>query len=316
MNLSSDLISQFAKITNDTDKRPTEETILYGEIVQFGDELCVKFDGSDQMTPAVTTSTIKVGDRVSAVIKNHTAIITGNLSDPAASSDELGKVGITIDQKVGVIFTGLEEGTTIINGACIKTGTIDAQYLNLTGAITFTDLTEEVQTEMNEALDIAGSAVDAANEAYDIAVEARDIAESITLPNYIKNTYIASTEIRSPEITGNNISVYGTFQTIGYDDVNLVTSGYMGAARGMDASGAFTLGVALAHEWNEDDYSISDNYVIVTSGGVRLQAGDNNFVVTKSGIYINVENGAGYYNGVEIGSGSAGDDVTVTPVWG
>lgn len=325
MNLSSDLVSQFAKITNDNTQRSTEETILYGEIVQFGDELCVKFDGSDQMTPAVTTSAIKVGDRVSAVIKNHTAIITGNLSDPAVGNE---KVRIDIDQQVGVIFTGLEEGTTIINGACIKTGTIDAQYLNLTGAIQFVDLAQEVVDELNDAELIAEEAMVAADEAYDIAVEARDIAESISLPNYIKSTYIASTEIRSPEITGNNISVYGTFQTKGHDGVSMITTGYMGAVKGLDAAGNITLGVALSNDWNADDYSISDKYVIVTNGGARMQAGNNSVVVTTSGAELNYSNGAyrirvdssgcRYYDGSswnDIGSGSGGD-VTVTPVWG
>lgn len=323
MNLSSDLVSQFAKITNDNAPRSTEETILYGEIVQFGDELCVKFDGSDQMTPAVTTSTIKVGDRVSAVIKNHTAIITGNLSDPAVGE---GKVSIDIDQKVGVIFTGLEEGTTIINGACIKTGTIDAQYLNLTGAITFVDLSQEVVDELNDAELIAEEAIVAAEEAYDIAVEARTTASSISIPNYIKNTYIASTEIRSPEITGNNISVYGTFQTIGHDGVSMITTGYMGAVKGMDAEGNTTLGVALSNEWNSSDYTVGDKYIIVTNGGARMQAGTNSITVTSSSAQMSYssgkyvvrvdKNGCRYYDGTswkDIGSGAGG---TITPVWG
>lgn len=320
MNLSSDLVSQFAKITNDNTQRSTEETILYGEIVQFGDELCVKFDGSDQMTPAVTTSAIKVGDRVSAVIKNHTAIITGNLSDPSVGSD---KVRIDIDQKVGVIFTGLEAGTTIINGACIKTGTIDAQYLNLTGAIKFIDLNAELQTDIEGAIEdaenaIAGvdAALDAAEEAYDEASSARSIARSIANGTYLSGTFIDGKTITSPTIEGNEIKVYGTFQTMGHDGVNMRTTGYMGAAQGLDAAGSITLGVALSNEWSYDDYSVGDNYVIVTNGGVRLQAGGNRIIVTDEGIYLRTDTGGSgkaYYNGTEIGSGAGG---TITPVWG
>ena len=98
-----------------------------------------------------------------------------------------------------VTFTGLEDGTTVINGGCIQTGTIDAQYLNLTGAITFPDLSSDVQGEINNA-------VDTANDAYDLAYGNQ-------LPSYIKSTYIDATRIESPtiyagEFYGNEFNVY------------------------------------------------------------------------------------------------------------
>ena len=90
-----------------------------------------------------------------------------------------------------VTFTGLEDGTTVINGGCIQTGTIDAQYLNLTGAITFPDLSSDVQGDIN-------GAIETANDAYDLAYDNQ-------LPSYIKSTYIDSTRIESPEIYGGEI---------------------------------------------------------------------------------------------------------------
>lgn len=98
-----------------------------------------------------------------------------------------------------VTFTGLEEGTTVINGGCIQTGLINAQYLNLTGSITFSDLSSSVQQDISDALDTA-------NDAY-------ELASGITLPSYIKNTYIDSARIESPtiiagEFYGNEFNVY------------------------------------------------------------------------------------------------------------
>ena len=98
-----------------------------------------------------------------------------------------------------VTFTGLEEGTTVINGGCIQTGLINAQYLNLTGSITFSDLSSSVQQDISDALDTA-------NDAY-------ELASGITLPSYIKNTYIDSVRIESPtiiagEFYGNSFNVY------------------------------------------------------------------------------------------------------------
>ena len=98
-----------------------------------------------------------------------------------------------------VTFTGLEEGTTVINGGCIQTGLINAQYLNLTGSITFSDLSSSVQQDITDALEIA-------KDAY-------ELASGITLPSYIKNTYIDSVRIESPtiiagEFYGNEFNVY------------------------------------------------------------------------------------------------------------
>lgn len=350
MSLSSDLVSQFAKITNDGNERESKEVTLYGEIVQFEDSLCVKFDGSNELTPAVTTSTIKVGDRVSAVIKNHTAIVTGNFSDPSASSDALNGIktttssidlvvrdyGIRIDN-MGVKFTGLIDGTTIIDGACIKTGMIDAERLNLKGAITFADLDEETQTIIENAAPVSQFSVDGINDWHDIMTSSdyfrRDSTDggetwsavyqfrgkdgangsSASVPNYIKRTYIDSVEIQSPTIKGNDISVYGTFQTIGDVGGNIETTGYMGAAKGMTGDGVETYGVALSNSWNAQSYAVGENYVIVTNGGIRLQAGENRLYITDEGLRINIDNGGAYYNGQEIGSGGSS---SVIAVWG
>ena len=310
MALSSDLVSQFAKITNDRGTTKEEDTILYGTVVQYEDSLCVKLDGSNEITPAITTSTIKAGDRVSVTLKKHTAIITGNLSDPSASSS---KVSMTITE-IGVVFKGLNDGTTVINGGCIQTGTIDAQYLNLTGAISFTDLTQEVQDDLTALEDTADEALSTATHADDLADTARDLARSIANGQYLSGTFIDGKSIKSPTIEGNEIKVYGTFQTIGNDSVGMVTTGYMGAAQGMDADGNTTFGVALSHTWNEDDYSVGDNYVIVTNGGVRLQSGDNRIILTPNSIRINTGSSKAYYNDEELGAGGSGG--TVVAVWG
>ena len=61
-----------------------------------------------------------------------------------------------------VTYTGLSSGTTTINGACIKTGTIDADRLNLTGEITFTDFDNSTQNTINNANTNASTALSTA----------------------------------------------------------------------------------------------------------------------------------------------------------
>ena len=52
----------------------------------------------------------------------------------------------------GVVYSSsLADGTTTINGGCIKTGTISADRINMTGAITWSDLSTSVKNTINNA---------------------------------------------------------------------------------------------------------------------------------------------------------------------
>lgn len=91
MAISYDLISQFAKqVTRDTKKTSSESTV-YGTVVvdEHGDKY-VKLDGSDLLTPITNTSAmVNADERVSVLIKNHTATVTGNISSPAARTGDV-----------------------------------------------------------------------------------------------------------------------------------------------------------------------------------------------------------------------------------
>lgn len=85
MDLNSILISEFAKITNDNKETINEGTTVYGTYRVDGNGAYVQIDGSDTRTPVATTSEARNGDRVTVLIKNHRAIITGNLTDPSTT---------------------------------------------------------------------------------------------------------------------------------------------------------------------------------------------------------------------------------------
>ena len=97
MSLSGDLISQFVKITNDK-KEEKKETTVYGTIVEYSGSKYIKLDGSDLLTPVSTTVTTKPNERVTALIKNHEVIVTGNLTSPAARSGDVDDMGDTITE--------------------------------------------------------------------------------------------------------------------------------------------------------------------------------------------------------------------------
>lgn len=85
MDLNSILVSEFAKITNDNKETVNEGATVYGTYRVDGDGAYVQIDGSDTRTPVATTSEARNGDRVTVLIKNHRAIITGNLTDPSTT---------------------------------------------------------------------------------------------------------------------------------------------------------------------------------------------------------------------------------------
>ena len=88
MGLSNNLVSQFAKIVNN-EKKTKKETTLYGTFVIRDGKKYVKLDGSDLLTPVIQTADAKNDERVSVTIKNHTAIVTGNVSSPAARTGDV-----------------------------------------------------------------------------------------------------------------------------------------------------------------------------------------------------------------------------------
>ena len=98
MDLSSELISELVKVTNDENKDDRKEVTVYGTIVEYDNSDYVQLDGSDLLTPVITTADIKPGDRVMVVIKNHTAVVTGNVSSPSASSGVVREIGNQISE--------------------------------------------------------------------------------------------------------------------------------------------------------------------------------------------------------------------------
>lgn len=135
MGLSNDLISQFVKATNDTpDIR--KEAVVYGTTVELNGKMYVKIDGSDLITPVISTMELKKAERVSVLIKDHYAMVTGNISNPGATVDttdgikdelnnisaDIGNFELVLADKVS---TGqLEATVAIINTALMDKATI------------------------------------------------------------------------------------------------------------------------------------------------------------------------------------------------
>ena len=112
---------------------------------------------------SITSTVEDQGGQITQIQQTIDSITLSVSNGSTSSSITLSVDGVvvssqTIQMNGLVTFTGLANGTTTINGSCIKTGLIDAAYLNLTGAITFSDLSTSVQNDIDDALNTAQTA--------------------------------------------------------------------------------------------------------------------------------------------------------------
>lgn len=134
MNLSNDLISQFVKITNDSSESKPSETTVYGTARKEADgSTSVMLDGSDRYTPVPITANVKTGDRVVVHIKNHSAIITGNLTNPAVATGEITDMTDSFDEltdQVSSFETILANkvDTEVFNAEVGRIGSLETNY--------------------------------------------------------------------------------------------------------------------------------------------------------------------------------------------
>lgn len=145
MALSNDLISQFVKVTKD-EKPAKKETTVYATVEQIGalgEPSYVRFDGSSVLTPAILTTNVALNERVMVMVKNHSAIITGNVSSPSARTGEVESVneGVkTITIRFGEFQTEVEdykvETDNVISSVTNSTNVLTQQHNDLKYTVT------------------------------------------------------------------------------------------------------------------------------------------------------------------------------------
>lgn len=116
MPLSENLKDQFAKMVNAGNHKENTDNTVYGTVKVYSDGTkAVVLDGSNIATPFETVTDAEDGDRVTVTIRNHKAVVTGNLSSPAARTDAVK----TNSEKIG-------EFNTVLSNK-VDTDELDAQ---------------------------------------------------------------------------------------------------------------------------------------------------------------------------------------------
>lgn len=179
MALSNDLIMQFVKATRD-DSNAKKESTAYGTIVDKGGIKYVQLDGAETPTPISSTTNVVVGERVTVLIKDHTAIVTGNLSSPSTTSkdlenalDEITELEIAVAYRIttedliatNAIIEDLKAKTadiTNVEAVMAEIETLESMYANLT--FVQAEEVEALTAEIENIRSIFGSFVDISAE--------------------------------------------------------------------------------------------------------------------------------------------------------
>lgn len=173
MILPSNLISDFVKATKDKPAQP-RESVIYGTIQS--DTGYVKLDGSTVLTPIENKAVIaKEGDRVTVTIKDHKAIVTGNIASPAAREKDTLKI-------VDLNAINIEISNVKADIELLKTS-------NVTIENTLESHTESINTLTSENETINGTLTD-------ILTQIQDLKNRVTIleESALNNPIVASTE--------------------------------------------------------------------------------------------------------------------------
>lgn len=156
--------------------------------------------------------------------------ITLSVSNGSTSSSiSLSVGGVTVSSQTiqmnGLVtFTGLANGTTTIDGACIKTGTIEAERLNLTGAITWNDLSNRVQGDIETAQQDASDALSMAN---DVSGTVDDWSYRYGGTTYIDGTKLMTGTVTATKLQGGQVDLLASNENVvGSLDIAYTTTGY------------------------------------------------------------------------------------------
>ena len=188
MALSNDIISQFAKLTNSNKETKTERT-LYGTIVISDGKKYVRLDGSNIDTPISSTANVKQNDRVMVMIKNHAAIVTGNITSPSADQQ-------SVDD--------LNDKTDDMNNQITKFGIIVSYKIS----------TDDI-TALNATFESMKSITGKFTELDAVTAEIETLQAQIASLEYLSATDIEAINAEIENIKAN----FGTFTGISTEDV-------------------------------------------------------------------------------------------------
>lgn len=222
MALNSKLAKEFAQIIKE-DKTASKDTTVYGTAVKFNGKMYVKIDGSERMTPVETTTSIKEGDRVTVLIKAHSATVTGNVSDPASSTSDKKAT----DEKVNDLSGKVTELGTIVAGK-VSTDQLNAAEARIESLETY-NVTVRENLKANSAdiknLNADNVTINQTLKANKAAID--NLNTKVAVIDTLDTTYATITDLKVTNGTIHNLSGdYAYFKRTTTDTLNALNGNF------------------------------------------------------------------------------------------
>ena len=227
MALSQDLINQFVKLTNKEEE--PKETTVNGTYKTINGEEFVQIDGSNIWTPVTSTVEAETGERVKVMIKNHTAIVTGNISSPSARTksvqdlkDEVDEHGNTIKQLDNSIqqqnnsIIQIDNNIKQVNNDILQANNAINQQGNI-----IKQLGNNIEQQGNDIQQINNDIIQKSNEITQIGNNINQINNNIEQQN---NTIVQQGNIIVQQ--GNKIAEQGNTIDIFDSNIKILNSGF------------------------------------------------------------------------------------------
>ena len=296
--INSDIVALRGK-TNELyrDLEMTQSTLtdtangLQSQITQTAEEISLRVTNEvagleSKITQTADSITSTVTDQINQT-KSEIKQTTDSISLQVDSQGELmAQLRLDVDGialRGYVTFTDLAgSGTTVINGSNITTGTISADRINMTGAISWGDLDADCKDT--------------------IASYAGRDGDDADVPDYIHNTYIDATRIVSPTIQGGTLSAGTTAD--GYMKLSSTGLNFHSSEKPICGIGYYSGNKELPYivlGAGVDDYGTDKGMIKKYTNGIWIGDGDGleGNSPTGTGIFINFNTGAiqKYVNG-------------------
>lgn len=211
----NNLATTFAKIIKE-DATATKDSTVYGTAVEFNGKMYVKLDGSERMTPIETTTSIREGDRVTVLIKAHSATVTGNVTDPSTSKSDKKAT----DDKIKDLSTQVSEFGTVVAG---KVSTEQLQAVE--GRVTDLEVDNEIVKGTLKANEGRFKSIEVDNEKINGTLTANEgrftaIESNMLTAKTADLKYATIKDLEATDATIYNLSAdYGDFKQATVDDL-------------------------------------------------------------------------------------------------
>lgn len=280
MALSNDLISQFVKVTKD-EVDTKKETTVYGTIVEKDGDKYVKLDGSELLTPITSTTDAENNERVTVMIKDHGATVTGNISSPSARTETVKEIGNKITEAEILIANKVD--TSVLNAESARIDNLVTENVSIKERLT----ASEADIDNLEADNVT---INNKLTAQSASIESLDAQKLSATDADLK--YATITNLNATNATVHNLEAdYGDFKQLTTDNFTAVNA---------DIAGKLTATQADLKYANIDFSNI---------GSAAIEE-----FFSKSGMIENIVVGEGTVTGKLVGVTISGDSIEANTI--